>query len=54
MKTSETARSRADAPDRRGFTLVELLVTALVLGILASISMRVIDVKEREVLCIPI
>ena len=47
MKISEMGRSRADAPDRRGFTLVELLVTVVVLGILASISMRVIGVKEK-------
>ena len=34
-------------PNRRGFTLIELLVTVVILGILASISMRVINVKEK-------
>ncbi len=47
MRISEMGRSSADAPDRRGFTLIELLVTVVVLGILASISMRVIDAKEK-------
>jgi len=32
---------------RRGFTLVELLVTIVVLGILASISMKIVDAKKR-------
>ncbi len=31
----------------KGFTLIEMLVTIVVLGILATISMRVVTVKEK-------
>ena len=33
--------------NRRGFTLIELLVTVVILGILAAISLKMVNVRDR-------
>ena len=41
-----TRRSRTCTRGERGFTLIELLVTILLIGILASITVRMLDAKK--------
>lgn len=47
MIPRSSMRRRRRANHSKGFTLIELLITVVVLGILASISIRVIDIKEK-------
>ncbi len=52
MQQRVSARRNRRWNRKKGFTLVEMLVTVVVLGILASISLRVIDAKEAAYIAV--